>query len=138
MTAKEYLSQARFLDMCIDAHIAELEDLRCMSTRIQGCNFEEHYAGTRNTDPPFVKLIEKIMLMQDRINAEIDRLVDLKAEMDVAIEAVANVEERLLLRYRYLNNLTWEEISVRLHMSERSVRRLHGSALQNFLVPNES
>ena len=85
MTAKEYLRQAHRLDERINAHIAELEGLRDMSTRIQGCGFEEHISGTRSTDPPFVRVLVKIIDMQHHINDEIDQLVDLKAEMDRAI-----------------------------------------------------
>lgn len=135
MTAKEYLKQAYRLNERIDAHIAELEELRDMSTRIQGVSFEEHYSGTRDTDAPFVKLINKIMDMETRINSEIDHLVDLKAQMDYVIEQVENIEERLLLRYRYLDNMTWDEIAVRLNVSSRTVHRIHSAALQNFNAP---
>lgn len=135
MTAKEYLKQAYRLHERIDAHIAELEELRDMSTRIQGVSFEEHFSSTRNTDAPFVKLIGKIMDMEARINSEIDRLVDLKAEMDMVIEQVEDIEERLLLRYRYLDNMTWDDIATRLSVSSRTVHRIHSAALQNFVVP---
>lgn len=137
MTAKEYLKQAYRLHERIDAHIAELEELRDMSTRIQGVSFEEHFSSTRNTDAPFVKLIGKIMDMESRINSEIDRLVDLKAEMDMVIEQVEDIEERLLLRYRYLDNMTWDDIATRLSVSSRTVHRIHSAALQNFVVPEE-
>ena len=135
MTAKEYLRQAHRLDERINAHIAELEGLRDMSTRIQGCGFEEHISGTRSTDPPFVRVLVKIIDMQHHINDEIDQLVDLKAEMDRAIAKLDNVEERLLLRYRYINNYDWDDIAATLNVSYRTVHRIHASALQNFEVP---
>ena len=58
-----------------------------------------------------------------------------KAEMEDAIEKLSNVDERLLLRYRYLDNHSWEEIGVLLNASVRTVHRIHSSALQNFSVP---
>lgn len=72
---------------------------------------------------------------QEKINHEIDTLVDLKAEMEDAIEKLSNVDERLLLRYRYLDNHSWEEIGVLLNASVRTIHRIHSSALQNFSVP---
>ena len=44
--------------------------------------------------------------------------------------------EPLLLTYRYFNNCTWEEIAERLHVSNRTVHRIHASALKNFSVPD--
>ena len=43
---------------------------------------------------------------------------------------------KLVLRYRYLDNCSWEEISRMLNVSLRTVHRIHGSALQNFSVPD--
>ena len=44
-------------------------------------------------------------------------------------------DEQLVLRYRYLDDCTWEEISRMLNVSLRTVHRIHGSALQHFSVP---
>ncbi len=75
------------------------------------------------------------MLLEDRITAEIDRLVNLKTEMLAAIEDMENTEEKLLLKYHYFEERTWEEIAVRMSVSIRTVHRIHGLALQNFVVP---
>ena len=105
MTAKEYLRQAYRLNERINSHIEELENLRDLSTRIQGVSYGEHIPSpNRPTDAPFTKVLFKIMEYQEKINHEIDTLVDLKAEMEDAIEKLSNVDERLLLRYRYLDN----------------------------------
>lgn len=137
MTAKEYLRQAYRLDQRIDSHVAELENLRDLSTRIQGSNFGERVSGTRSTEASYAGIVDKIVDMQRRINAEIDTLVDLKAEMDAAIEGVPDVDERLLLRYRYINNNAWDDIAKALHVSSRTVHRIHSSALRNFVVPEQ-
>ena len=132
MTAKEYLRQAYRLNERINSHIEELENLRDLSTRIQGVSYGEHIPSpNRPTDAPFTKVLFKIMDYH-----EIDTLVDLKAEMEDAIEKLSNVDERLLLRYRYLDNHSWEEIGVLLNASVRTVHRIHSSALQNFSVPD--
>ena len=41
---------------------------------------------------------------------KIIRWVDLRSEINAAIESVENPEERLLLKYRYLKNESWEDI----------------------------
>ena len=73
--------------------------------------------------------------MEHKINSEIDRLVDLKSEISEAIDDVEDVDERLLLRYRYLGGHTWEEIGCALGVSNRTIHRLHSSALQHFSAP---
>ena len=135
MTAKEYLSQAYRLDQRIDSNIAEITRLREMACGISSPSWEEKVQTSRNTDAPFVRCLEKIMDLEKVVNSEIDTLVDLKAEMEDAIEKLSNVDERLLLRYRYLDNHSWEEIGVLLNASVRTVHRIHSSALQNFSVP---
>jgi RNA polymerase sigma factor (sigma-70 family) len=136
MTAKEYLRQAYRLNELIDSRIMELERLRDYSTRLTSCSFEgERVSKSRSTEAPFAKIIEKILDLEKVINRDIDRHVDLKTEMNAAIDRVSNVDERLLLRYRYLNNYNWDEIAQLLNVSGRTVHRIHSSALYNFSVP---
>lgn len=62
-------------------------------------------------------------------------MLDLRSEINAAIESMENPEERLLLKYRYLKNESWEDISYDLNVSYRTVHRIHASALNNFVVP---
>ena len=136
MTAKEYLRQAYRLNELIDSRITELERLRDYSTRLTSCGFEgERVSKSRSTEAPFARIIEKIVDLEKVINRDIDRYVDLKTEMNAAIDRVSSVDERLLLRYRYLNNYSWDDIAQLLNVSGRTVHRIHSSALYNFSVP---
>ena len=74
--------------------------------------------------------------MEQKIHKELCQLVVLKKQVSGSVEKVSDREERLLLTYRYLNNCTWEEIGERLHVSNRTVHRIHASALKNFSVPD--
>lgn len=115
----------------------ELEPLREMRGTIQGCSYGEKIGTNpnRNLEAPFIKTIEKIWDYEQRIDAQINRLVDLRSEINAAIESMENPEERLLLKYRYLKNESWEDISYELNVSYRTVHRIHASALNNFVVP---
>lgn len=73
------------------------------------------------------------LLMVDR--GALYTKVDLRSEINAAIESMENPEERLLLKYRYLKNESWEDISYELNVSYRTVHRIHASALNNFIVP---
>ena len=75
------------------------------------------------------------MDLEDKINDEIELLVKLKAEIRVVIDQVKNMDEQIVLRYRYLHNYTWEQIARKLNAGERTVRRWHNSALEHVVVP---
>lgn len=136
MTAKEYLMQAYRLNELIDSDTEELEHLRELAGRISGSNFGERVQCSRNTEAPFVKYLSDIIEMEQKIHKELCQLVVLKKQVSGSIEKVSDREERLLLTYRYLNNCTWEEIAEKLHVSNRTVHRIHTSALKNFSVPD--
>ena len=136
MTAKEYLGQARHLDTLINCRLRELDYWRDLSSSVSGSNFEAHYNPNRPTEAPFVRCIAKIDEIEHEIAAKVSYLVGLREEINAAIEKLESREEQLLLRYRYLDNFSWEEISRMLCVSCRTAHRIHGSALQNFSVPN--
>lgn len=135
MTTKEYLRQAYLLDKRIDSNIKEAAQLRQMAASVGSPGFEEHYNPNRPTEASFVRSPEREWELEQTINAEIDRLVNLKAQIRTAIEQVENADERMILRYRYIHNWTWERIGDALHVDERTVCRWHGRALQHITLP---
>ena len=122
VTAKEFLNQAYRLNELIDSDVEELERLLNLATRISVPNFGERVQTSRNPDPPFVRYL--------------DDIVDMEQKITESLEKVENREERLLLTYRYLDNRTWEQIASMLSVSDRTVHRIHASALRNFSVPD--
>ena len=137
MRAREYLSQAYRLEQRINSDIEEAAGLRRMAASISSPSWGEKYGGTRPTDPPFVRSLIKVMDLEDKINDEIELLVKLKAEIRVVIDQVKNIDEQIVLRYRYLHNYTWEQIARKLNAGERTVRRWHNSALEHVVVPEK-
>ena len=135
MMAKEFLRQAYRLNELINSDLEELQNLRELSRSVSSPVFEEKISGTKSTDPPFVRYVGKIIDLEKQIQQEVDRLVKLKSDIREAINQMQNVDEKLLLRYRYINFLNWEEICVNLNVSIRTVHRLHSSALQHLKVP---
>lgn len=135
MTAKEYLNQARDMDALIHSKLRELEYWKDLSMRIGGCGLEERHNPNRPTEAPFVRCIYKIDGLEREISRMVDAYVDLQKKVSGAIDRVENNQEKLLLRYRYLDGQTWREISELLDVSLRTVHRIHGAALQDISVP---
>ena len=136
MTAKEYLSQAKCLDEHITSLISELADWRSISTSVQGCRFTPNYNPNHPHEAPFVGLVTKIVDKEHELDEQIDRLVDLKIEISRAIDKLDDVNERLLLRYRYLENRDWDDICSVMQISRRTAFRIHGEAHEKISVEN--
>ena len=135
MRAKEYLKQAFRLNQLVNSHLAEIDDLRDLSSGISSSNFGERIDRTRSTDPPFVRCITRIIDMERELALEIERLIAMKGEINGAINRLTDADEKVLLRYRYVNNYSWEKISILMNASNRTLHRIHSTALQNFIVP---
>lgn len=112
MTAKEYLRQAYRLDQKISSNLEEVASLREMASSVSSPQLAE------------------------RINKEIDLLMELKKEIRAVITMVEDTDERMVLKYRYVHNYTWEQIGNELHADARTVRRWHGKALQHIILPD--
>ena len=115
MTAEQYLSQAYRLDQRIQLEQSELDN-----------------------DAPFVKTLERIWEMEQKISTELSQLILLKQEILKVLSKVNDVDERLVLTYRYLKNMSWSEISIELGVSDRTIRRWHERALTHVVVPESA
>lgn len=136
MTAKEYLNQAYRLNEIVNSHLAEIDNLRALASSISSSNLGERVDHTRSTDPPFVRSVCKIIDMERELSDDVEHLIALKKEISNAINTVSNADEKILLRYRYVNNYSWGKIGILMNVSNRTVHRVHSAALQNFFVPN--
>lgn len=135
MTAKEYLRQAYRLDQKISSDLEEVASLREMSASVSSPQLTKRVQTSKNTDAPFVRALEKIMDLEERINKEIELLMELKKEIRAVITTVEDTDECMILKYRYVHNYTWEQIGNELHADARTVRRWHGKALQHVIMP---
>ena len=106
-----------------------------MSSGISSPGFGEKVQTSHSGDAPFVKCLERIYDLEEKINNEIDLFVDLKDEIRGVIDTVPDTDERMVLRYRYIHNMTWEDIGDKLKADSRTVRRWHGQALLHVVLP---
>lgn len=138
MTAERYLSQAYRLDQRIQLDQAELDNLKTLAASVGSPGFDEHNNPNRPTDAPFVKTLERIWEMEQKISTELSQLILLKQEILKVLSKVNDVDERLVLTYRYLKNMSWSEISIELGVSDRTIRRWHERALTHVVVPESA
>lgn len=136
MTAKEYLNQAYRLDQRIRSkqeQIASLNDLvtDCSAT-LTGMPRNPNRGGSRMADA-----VAKIVDLQNEVAADMEHLVELKAEIIATIKAVDCIEYQLILEKRYISGKSWPEIAVDLGYKMRHLYKLHDEALLAIKIPEK-
>ena len=138
MTVKEYLGQAYLLDKRIKSDSMELDELRLMAETISSPGFGEHYNASKNTDAPYIKTLERIFDMESKIMDEMNILVALKNQIRDVISQVEKPEYQMILKYRYIHNMTWPKIGDMLCADERTVQRWHNKAIARINLPENA
>lgn len=67
-----------------------------------------------------------------KLREQLERKIQLRAEITEKIDAMPNETESLLLRLRYIHGLKWEEVAVKMDYSWRAVHKIHSKALEHF------
>ena len=134
MTAKEYLLKAYHLDQRIKSKIEQVASLNDLARKATA-TISDMPGNPNKGASTMANAVEKIVDLQAEINRDIERLVDMKMEIEKAVRQLGNIDEQLLLRCRYINNMNWDDIAAELSVSYRTVHRIHASALKNFIVP---
>lgn len=135
MTAKEYLGQAKAIDDLIRSREREYRELQKDAELLKAVNTSGISVKGGNVSDP-MKVIDKIIALQNEITNEIKKLIDLKAEIRHRINRVYNPQFVALLTDRYITGLTLEQIAEKKDKSYETIKGWHGEALQIFRKEN--
>ena len=81
--------------------------------------------ATADTIGGGVAWMESLLSLYEK---KVERLSNALREIEGAIDGLES-KERLLMRYRYIEGLKWDEIAEKLGRSRRQIDRLHGEIL---------
>ncbi len=121
----------------IESDLREVAALREMSVSVSALRISDRVRTSVNGEAPLVRCVEKIVELEKKIDREIDLLVELKEQIRTSISTVEDPDERMVLRYRYVNGFTWEQIGAEMHVDGRTARRWHEAALLHVSLPEE-
>lgn len=139
MKAKEYLQQLQRLDTVINQKIKEVDDLRLKSRSTGAIDYSKERVQTSPSgDAPFVKLIGRIVDLEEEINAEIDAFVDEKHKIINQIQALKNSKYIEILYKHYVEFKRLEVVAVEMNFTYQYVVELHGYALKDFQTTYEN
>ena len=128
MTAKEYLSQARTLDMRIKSKLQQIESLNELATSCT-ITYSDMPRNPNHGGSKVERAVLKIIELQESLKKDVEDLVELKEQIMATIQSVADGELQTLLEKRYLCFLSWEKIAVEMHYSIQHIYRMHDTAL---------
>ena len=134
----EYLRRARVLNLRIDAGFERIQQLRALAERRTSIYGREHVGGGAATDGR-MDVVARIVDAERALDAQIDRMLELKEEIAGVIARVPDERMRGLLELRYLNGRTWEEVAEQMNYTTRNIYNLHSAALKvvALLIPRE-
>ena len=96
MESKEFLNKIRHIDLMIDCKVNQVSELRSMLLP-SAIRYDKDKVQTSPNGDPFIRTLEKIDELEEKINADIDELVNLKDVARDKIERMENDVEKIIL-----------------------------------------
>lgn len=127
MTVKEYLGQGKHLNFLLDVKLEQIKKVKSQ---------EEKAAITLNDVNEKANTLKRFKQMEEKLQGEIDDLLDLKMEIMDTIRLVKDDECRLILEKRFLNGQKYVDIAKDMYMSEKSVYRIQDKAFKDETLKN--
>ena len=128
MNAKDFLSQAWYVEQQVQSKMEQIEALRSLA-----CRVTPQYGGAGGSRFRNVTAMEdtivRITEAEEKLNRKIDELVTAKLGVMEVIDRVQDVTMRLLLEKRYLLFHPWDEIASDLGYTRRWTLKKHEAAL---------
>ena len=122
-----FLKRYKQIDDEINQLLLEKSEIFSLGTKVTP-TYSDMPKGMGESDK-VQSTVEKLGDLEKRINDKIDEWYEAKLDIEKAIHTVESDKLRLLLRYRYINGWTFEQISVQMSREYRWVRRLHRKAV---------
>lgn len=119
----KFLKRYKQIDKEITQLLREKSEIFSLGTKINP-TYSDMPKGTNESDK-VQSTVEKLGALEKKIDSKIDEWYEVRLDIEKAIHTVESDKFRLLLRYRYINGWTFEQIAVQMDHDYRWVRRLH-------------
>lgn len=131
MDAKKYLQQVRKLNVLIEQKRKQVKNLKELAESITVPMDKERVSSSPTSLDKIGEIVAKIIDLENEINCDIDKYIELKKEVIGVIDSVEDARLMNLLYERYLNFKTWDNIAAGMGITYQWVHILHKIALKN-------
>jgi DNA-directed RNA polymerase specialized sigma subunit len=132
MQVKDYLEQIRWLNGNIRSKLEQREQLCAMIYSMPIHDIKEDYIQQSAEKDHIGSAMAKLVDMEQELSREIELLCDLREQVNRQIDAMKSERYKLLLRLRYLNGYTFEEVADEMSYTYRWTIKMHKEALRQF------
>jgi translation initiation factor 2 beta subunit (eIF-2beta)/eIF-5 len=105
------LNKLYYLKLEIDNLKIEIDNL----TEISSSKISGMPSGKSASNPTEQFLLKKEKLL-DKLNKKLEKYIDELTEIENIIDNIEDVEVKAIARFRFIDNLKWEDISKKMHM----------------------
>lgn len=127
-----YLSRYRRMSKRIDRLLEEQSRWREMALKITPVLSQTPGGGESGS--PIERPMDKVLEIDEEIKREIEELQTVRQGIRSALDQLEDENLKLLMEYRYIDGMTWEQVAVEMHYSYMQICRLHGKALKTIML----
>lgn len=127
-----YLFRYRQLNQRIDRLLEEQNRWRERALKITPTLSQAPGGGGNGS--PIERPMDKVLEIEEEINQEIDELQIVRQEIRNTLNQLEDENLKLLMEYRYIDGMTWEQIAVKMNYGFQWVCKLHGRALNRLRI----
>lgn len=131
MTAKEYLLQYQHIQREIEDIDRRMAQVRLKYAAPSAINYSD-MPKAHNSNHDLSDYVAKMDELTDYMISKYTRLRGIEIDIYMRVDRMENQQERDLLRYRYIDGMTWTQVADAMLTTERNVYFIHGRALQHF------
>lgn len=128
-SVKDKLKQYRYMDEEVRQLESEIEELREKATSVRSMQFGAVPCHTNSNSDKIGETISKLVDMEKMYIEKIWKIAEEQKRLEEMIDSLPE-NERLLMRKKYKEGKTLEQICVELNYSWGHTTRLHGWALK--------
>lgn len=130
LKTKKYLQQIYRLDANIRALLGQVQLINDQAEHIPTVDYSKvRVSASRSGEAYFENRVIKSVDLQKQIEDEFNVFCVLKAEVHEWLNYMRGLQQRLVLTYRYIHFMLWEDIANEMEYSEMQVFRLHKEGL---------
>lgn len=127
---KNYLKQLYHADKFVVSTVEELNTLRSSAAYQYSSGWiQNRVSSSHDTDPHFVKSVNKMIDLETYLISEIEKYVDQMMDVHVLLMNLPDNGMILVMKYRYIHFMKWELVAKKMGLSLKQVHRLHNESL---------
>ena len=145
MLVEKYMEQVTHIMDQIESRKLQLESISAQAYSLSSsCNYQNSRVQISfDTEAAFARMLEKAEACGERLEKELELSLALKQQAIDLINRYTVGRENYILTARYLNNLSWPQISAGLveghkHLSPKQLRRVCRAALAKIVLPEDA